>query len=86
MHEVSHSVTTNPAVSKSNSQGETVACDAFLSPYSYNQTKTFSLTLIKNARVSDKSMNHITMAKGSWKMYVCRYAERYQCACNFVIC
>ncbi len=26
------------------------------------------------------------MAKGHWRVYVCRYAERYQCACDFVIC
>ncbi len=26
------------------------------------------------------------MARGHWKVYVCRYIEQYQCACNFVIC
>ncbi len=31
-------------------------------------------------------MNHITMAKGHWRVYVCRYTEWYQCACDFVIC
>ncbi len=38
------------------------------------------------AHVSDKSMNHIIMAKKDWKVYVCRYAERYDCACDIVIC
>ena len=38
------------------------------------------------AQVSDKSMNHIIMAKKDWKVYVCRYAERYNCACDYVIC
>ncbi len=42
--------------------------------------------MITQAHVSDKSMNHITMARGHWRMYVCRYAEWYQCACDFVIC
>ncbi len=26
------------------------------------------------------------MKKGNWKVYVCRYAERFECACDFVIC
>lgn len=26
------------------------------------------------------------MKRHKWKVYVCRYAERYQCACDFVIC
>ncbi len=50
------------------------------------QTYTLPLILNKKAQVSDKSMNHITMARGHWKVYVCRYAEWYQCACDFVIC
>ncbi len=31
-------------------------------------------------------MNHIIMKKGHWKVYVCRYAERFECECDFVIC
>jgi len=26
------------------------------------------------------------MKKGHWKVYVCRYAERFECECDFVIC
>ncbi len=26
------------------------------------------------------------MKKGNWKVYVCRYAEWYQCECDFVVC
>ena len=26
------------------------------------------------------------MKRHNWKVYACRYAERYQCACDFVIC
>ncbi len=37
------------------------------------------------AQVIDKSMNHKKMARGHWKVYVCGYAEWYQCACDFVI-
>ncbi len=31
-------------------------------------------------------MNHITMARGHWKVYVCRYTEQYQFARVFAIC
>ena len=46
----------------------------------------FQFTYIYKAQVSDKSMNHIIMARKNWKVYVCRYAERYQCECDYVIC
>ncbi len=36
--------------------------------------------------VSDKSINHIIMARGIWKVYVCRYSKQYQCACDIVMC
>ncbi len=26
------------------------------------------------------------MKKGHWKVYVCRYAEQFECECDFVIC
>ncbi len=26
------------------------------------------------------------MKKGHWKVYVCRYAERFECECDFLIC
>ncbi len=26
------------------------------------------------------------MKKGNWKVWVCKYAERFECACDFVIC
>ncbi len=26
------------------------------------------------------------MKKGNWKVYVCRYAEQFQCECDFVMC
>ncbi len=42
--------------------------------------------MIEQALVSDKSLNHITMARVHWKVYMCRFAEWYQCACDFVIC
>ncbi len=31
-------------------------------------------------------MNHIIAKKGQWKVYFCRYAERFECKCDFVIC
>ncbi len=42
--------------------------------------------LANKTQVSNKSMNYIILKRGKWKVDMCRYAERYQCACEFVGC
>ncbi len=44
------------------------------------------LLLLSKTQVSNKLMYNIIMKKGKWKEYVCRYAKRFQCECDFVIC
>ncbi len=51
-----------------------------------NVILTISIEYMCKAQVSDKSMNHIIMTKKNWKVYTCRYAERYQCVYDYVIC
>ncbi len=49
-------------------------------------SEPLSLNIIYKFQVSYRSMNHIIMKRHKWKVYVCRYAEWYQCSCDFNIC
>ncbi len=42
--------------------------------------------MIEKTQVSDKSMNHVTTARGKYKVHMFRYAEGHQFASDFVIC
>ncbi len=52
----------------------------------FNIRSTIFVAFATKTQVSKKSMNHIIMRKGNWKVYVCRYAEQYQCECDFIVC